>query len=149
MSRISEKVSYLEGLIDGIVIDDENTKKIYGAIIDTLHVIADEVTEHDVCINDLCDALEDESYDDFDPRFGPGPHGPFPKPPFDPELDDCDGNCDDCDFSDSCFYEVVCPSCGETIYFDEDMLDSEDGLICPNCNEPVDISIAIQESEEE
>ena len=39
------------------------------------------------------------------------------------------------------FLEVVCPSCGETIYFDEDMLDSEDGLICPNCNEPVEIHV--------
>jgi uncharacterized protein YbaR (Trm112 family) len=24
---------------------------------------------------------------------------------------------------------------GETVYFDEEMIDSEDGLICPNCNE--------------
>ena len=39
------------------------------------------------------------------------------------------------------FFEVVCPACGETIYFDEDMLDSDDGLICPCCNEPIDLDI--------
>ena len=30
-----------------------------------------------------------------------------------------------------------CPHCGETIYFDEDMLTEDGALICPNCNKPV------------
>lgn len=45
--------------------------------------------------------------------------------------------------------EVVCPSCGETIYFDEDMLDSEDGLICPNCNEPVEIDLSCVDAQDD
>lgn len=59
------------------------------------------------------------------------------------ELDaiDCELYGDE-DEEDNGFMEIVCPSCGETIYFDEDMLDSEDGLICPACNEPVDIQIS-------
>ena len=39
------------------------------------------------------------------------------------------------------FIEVVCPHCGETVYFDEDMIDSDDGLICPNCNETIEFEI--------
>ncbi len=125
MSRISEKVSYLEGLLDGLDINEEKTKKVFDAIIDTLHVIADEIAEHDICINELNDLmddfidLDDEDYDDDD---------------FDDESDE--------------FFEIVCPACGETIYFDEDMLDSEDGLICPYCNEPVDITIYTEDEAE-
>ena len=47
------------------------------------------------------------------------------------------------------FFEAVCPSCGGVIYFDEDMLDNEDGLICPHCNEPVDIDIFCGDDPEE
>ena len=32
------------------------------------------------------------------------------------------------------FVELQCPECGETIYFDEDMLESGEELLCPNCN---------------
>ena len=39
------------------------------------------------------------------------------------------------------FIEVVCPHCGETVYFDEEMIDSDDGLICPNCNETIEFEI--------
>ena len=36
---------------------------------------------------------------------------------------------------DDGFYEVECPSCGETVYFD-DTLDT-DSLVCPSCGEKV------------
>ena len=55
---------------------------------------------------------------------------------------------EDEDEEDDDFFEVVCPSCGETIYFDEDMLDNPDGLICPNCNEPIEINIADKPEED-
>ena len=72
----------------------------------------------------------------------------FMEPPLDElydELEEFDDAFDDDDEDDELdeddFLEVVCPSCGETIYFDESMLDSEDGLICPSCNEPIDIEV--------
>jgi len=30
--------------------------------------------------------------------------------------------------------ELSCPSCGEIIYLDQEMLESGDELICPGCN---------------
>ena len=56
-------------------------------------------------------------------------------------FDEDDDEDEDEDEDDDGFFEVVCPACGGVIYFDEDMLDNEDGLICPHCNEPVDIEI--------
>ena len=122
MSYISEKVAYLDGLADGLGIEDEKQGKLLRGIIDALGAIAEELEEQNEADDDLSDCV-DEIYEELD-------------------AIDCElyGDDEDCECEDD-FLEVVCPSCGETIYFDEDMLESEDGLICPSCNEPVDIEL--------
>ena len=37
--------------------------------------------------------------------------------------------------------QIECPNCGETVYFDVDMVDSEEGLICPNCNAEIELDL--------
>ena len=59
----------------------------------------------------------------------------------DDEWEDCDGDCDNCDCSGDCdecgdwddeeYYEIICPSCGETVCFDESVIAEE--LACPAC----------------
>lgn len=122
MSYISEKVAYLDGLADGLSLKDEGTDKILRGVIDTLGAIAEALEEQDESIDDLSDCI-DGIYD---------------------ELDDIEGTLDeeyDGELDEDDFIEAVCPHCGETVYFDEDMIDSEDGLICPNCNEAIDFEI--------
>ena len=118
MSYISEKVSYLNGLADGMQLEDNSTGKLLRGVLDTLSAIAETLEEHDDSLTDLSDCVED-IYEELD------------------ELDPIDE--DDDDFDDDDFVEITCPNCGETVYFDIDMIDSEDGLICPNCNEPIEI----------
>ena len=78
--------------------------------------------EQDESIDDLSDCI-DGIYDELDD--------------IETAIDDeFDGEMDEDDF-----IEVVCPHCGETVYFDEDMIDSDDGLICPNCNETIEFEI--------
>ncbi len=129
MSRISEKVAYLDGLMEGMNIQEDKYSKLFTAIVDTLDVIAEELSDHEDILDDLADSVEEifDNLDEYDEIL------------FD-EDDDKDEDFDAEDLDDE-FYEVVCPNCGETIYFDEDMLDSPDGLICPNCNEPVELHI--------
>ena len=134
MSRISEKVAYLDGLMVGLEIEDAKQKKLFNAIIDALDTIAEELSDHDDAIEELNDSI-DEIYDDMDD--------------YDEILYGEDDEDEDEDLDDDDFFEVVCPSCGETIYFDEDMLDNPDGLICPNCNEPIEINIADKLDDEE
>lgn len=55
-------------------------------------------------------------------------------------VDDIYETLDEC--YDDDFVEITCPNCGETVCFDEDMLDSEEGLICPNCNEEINFGIS-------
>ncbi|MBQ3097657.1 MAG: hypothetical protein IJC66_05820 [Kiritimatiellae bacterium] len=127
MSYISEKVAYLDGLADGLGVEkDDKYGKLLRGIIDALGAIAEEMEEQNEALDDLSDCVDD-LYDEVD------------------QLDEClfdeeDEEYDDFDEEDT-FLEVVCPSCGETFYFDEEMLDSEDGLICPSCNEPVEIAL--------
>lgn len=129
MSFISEKVAYLDGLADGLQLKDEGTDKVLRGIIDTLGAIAEALEEQDESIDDLSDCI-DGIYDELDDIES------VIDEEFDGELDEDD------------FIEVNCPHCGETVYFDEDMIDSEDGLICPNCNEAIEFEIPGGDEEE-
>ena len=123
MSYISEKVAYLDGLADGLNIQEEKEGKLLRGIIDVLGAIAEALEEQEEAMDDINDCI-DEIYDELDTCC----------------LGECDCCEEDCD-EEVDFLEVVCPACGESIYFDEDMLDSEDGLICPCCNEPIEFDI--------
>lgn len=127
MSYISEKVAYLDGLAEGLGIgEDEKQGKLLRGIIDTMSAIAEELEEQSESLNDLSDCI-DGIYDELDD--------------IDECLSDDEDEDDEDEFDENDFLEVVCPNCGETIYFDEDMIDSEDGLICPSCNEPINLEI--------
>jgi len=131
MSYISEKVAYLDGLADGLSLKDEGTDKVLRGVIDTLGAIAEALEEQDETLEDLSDCV-DGIYDELD------------------EIEDvfdeydCDG---DEDMDD--FIEVECPHCGETVYFDEEMIDSDGGLICPYCNEVIEFDIPCCGEEDE
>lgn len=139
MGYNKEKVAYLRGVVDGMDLADDKYGKLFKLIVETLDEMADTVDENeeaiidmDECIDDICDELSDidECLDalcdccDCDEC--------------DDDEDKCDYDCenctDKCDFCDDDFVEVECPHCGETIYFDEDMLESGEELLCPNCN---------------
>ena len=130
--KLTEKMSYLKGLIDGLDIDD--TTKEGKALLQMADVLSEMVMYVDDLqsqvdeLTELCDILdqdlgelEDDIYEDGD--FGCG------------ECGGCSDDEDDDDFdNDDELYEVTCPSCGDTILLDEGMID--DGSInCPNCNE--------------
>lgn len=129
MSQFSEKIAYLKGLVNGIDISDEQTKKIVFAIVDALSAASEEISDNTDAIDDLFDEVDDlqQCTDDI------------------LDVISDDEFLDEEDEEDDGFYEVVCPSCGETFYFDEEMLDSKDGMICPHCNEQIDIDFCLGE----
>ena len=132
--KLTEKVSYLKGLMDGLDIN-ESTKegKVLLQMIDLLEEMAlsvediqdeiDEVTELiDILDEDLGELENDfyETEDDFDDDF---------------DYDEFDDDDDDYEFDeDEELYEVICPTCGDTICLDEDLL-AEGSMDCPNCGE--------------
>ena len=58
---------------------------------------------------------------------------------------DEDDDCDCCgDEDDEETYEITCPTCGETIYIGESMLD-EGEMQCPNCGQDLEFDLDIDE----
>ena len=120
---LTEKVSYIKGLADGLAIDESKPEsKLILAMLDVLNDMA-------LTISDLEDSLDlvseqvdaiDEDLDELEEYI------------FEEDFDDYDDDCCCCD--DDELYEVECPSCGEAIYLDESMFD-EEYIECPECGE--------------
>lgn len=136
---LSDKVSYLKGLMDGLDIDD-STKE--GKI---LKVMADILDEMAVTVEDVADEVDElvELVDIINEDLGEVEDELF-------DIDECD--CDDCDddyddedeeivyddddfdeFDDEQMYECCCSNCGDTICISESIV-KEGSMKCPNCN---------------
>ena len=77
---------------------------------------------------DLYDDEDDDDYEEYDD---------------DEDLDD-EG---EFDFGDETLYEVKCPTCGEVITLDEEMLD-EGSTVCPSCGEELEFDLEGEEEED-
>ena len=131
--EITERVAYLKGLAEGMELNtDKREGKLLAAIIDVLEDIAlelEDIQDEQAELADGLDAVSDDLEDVEDVVFDE----------YDEEDDD-----EDC-------YATTCPTCEETIYFDESIL--EDGeVICPNCGEKLEFDLSgvvdVVESEE-
>lgn len=124
---LTEKVAYLKGLAAGLDLDkDSKETKVFEAMFDILEDMALTVTDIDEDLSSV-----EEYVDEIDA-----------------DLDDleeyiyCEDDEDDfccCDDEDE-LYEVACPSCGEEIYLDDEMLD-EEFIECPECGEKLELDI--------
>lgn len=150
--NLTEKAAYLKGLMDGLKIDDStNEGKVLLALYDLVADIADAVDEIDQDVDDIvefCNVLdedlaniENDLYEDEDDDYD------------EDYCDDCDCDCcnDDCDCdccNDDCgccncdddCYEVVCPTCGDTIELTLEMVE-EGSIECPGCGELLEFDI--------
>ena len=137
--EITEKVAYLKGLAEGMELNTEKKEgKLLSAIIDVLEDIALEladVLDAQEELGEGLDAVSDDLEDVEDLLYGEdeeNEEGGY-------ELDDL-GEDEDC-------YATTCPTCEETIYFDESVL--EDGeVICPNCGEKLEFDLESLDEDE-
>lgn len=136
--EITEKVAYLKGLAEGMELNAEKKEgKLLLAIIDVLEDIALELSDIEDAQEELgegLDAVSDDLEDVEDLLYGEDGEE---EPEY--ELDDL-GEDEDC-------YATTCPTCEETIYFDESVL--EDGeVICPNCGEKLEFDLESLDEDE-
>lgn len=127
--EITERVAYLKGLTEGLSLDTESKEgKIIATMIDILDDIALELQDHQdqiIEISDGLDAVSDDLEDVEDIVY---------------DEDDEDSDEEEDDDSEDC-YATTCPTCEETVYFDESIL--EDGeVICPNCGEKLEFDLS-------
>ena len=165
MMSLTEKLAYIQGLCEGLALD-ETTKegKVLLAIVDLLDDLTDTVVQLDNDVDQIFDEIDaiDEDltdvedallYDDEDEEDDDdcccGGHGHHHHGDHkckcgchDDEEDDEEWE-DDEDLSDlydeeNPLYEITCPKCGEIVCMDEDMLFSPD-CACPNCGTSFEI----------
>ena len=126
---LTERAAYISGYCDGIEIDKESKEgKVIAALNELIAEMAVAIEELEDEVDELREYIEeiDEDLGDVEELLCKD------------GCDDieCDGDCcncdEDCDFDDN-FFEIECPSCGETICFDESV-DPEE-LACPACGE--------------
>ena len=144
--NISEKCAYIGGLAEGLKIDTEKAEgRLILEMLDVISLMAEEIEdlkaecetlrdyaeELDEDLGDVEELLYEEDEDD-DEDFD------------DEDFDDCDGDCCMCDGCDSiedleaidegmrCY---MCPGCGDTICYDEDM--DPANIVCPSCGKPL------------
>ena len=139
---LSEKASYIKGLCDGMELDTTTKEgKLLAALIDLVDDMAKTVEDHEEAIDEIDGAIDEliEYAEELDDDLAAVEE--FLDEECDGDCENCDA-CDDCDMDCDCdegfeedeeYYEVVCPSCGETVCFDTS-IDTEN-LVCPACRE--------------
>lgn len=162
MSNISNEISYLRGLAEGMALSEKSEEgKLIGKLIDVLGSAAEEIEalwaqnnalesrieeiDEDVFsanmdIENIYDVIEggDDDADDYDDYSD-----------FDDEDDDDydDELFDSYDDEDGLF-EILCPECGEDVMVDFDMLDEENNIVCPNCHEEIELEFDVDDENE-
>ena len=128
MSNLSDRVSYLKGLAEGLKLDTEtNEGKLIEKILELLSDVTNELVSLredqddlssyvEAIDNDLSD-LEDVVLDDEDGK----------------DFDDEDQK----DNEDDNLVEYTCPHCGEEMTFEVDSFDFDEDYLCPNCHKPL------------
>lgn len=149
--KLSEQMSYLKGLVDGMEIDLSTKEgKVLAQIMEVLQsavLYVDDLQNQVDELTELCEDL-DEDLGDVEE---------FLLDDEDEDDDDFDFDCDDDDYDfddeEEELYETVCPTCENTIVLADSILD-EGSMKCPCCGELLefdfdDISIDDFEGEED
>ena len=117
---LSEKASYLKGLMDGMKLNTETDEnRLLAKIVELLHDMAVPVAD----LEDNLDAIDEYLMDDDDDYD-------------EDDYEDYDDD-DDYDFDDDSIYEVTCPKCGEVEQLSEEEL-LKGSIACPKCGEPLE-----------
>lgn len=148
--NLTEQAAYIKGLAEGLELDAASKEgKVISALLELTEALAKELANVRKDIEEIDDDLEylndyvEELDDDLESveSFISGEDDEDEDADDEDEEEDdlfddgeCDGNCEGCHGCDGEeYYEIVCPSCGETVCFDQE-LDPEN-LVCPACGE--------------
>ena len=130
---ISENAAYIKGLFEGYELDKASKEgRIISELLTLVSDMADKINALEADNKELHEYVEEldhdlgeleeevyfyddeDEYDDYD------------------DLNDFD---EYDDVEDDEFYEIECPSCGDTVYFDDSL--EVDELVCPACGEKI------------
>ena len=139
--NLTEKASYIKGLVDGMELDTTTKEgKVISLLLDLVGELAGAVCDLDDDVQQIYDEIDaiDEDLTDVENFV------------FDEDDEECDGNCDECEGCDSedDVYEITCPNCGKVSYVDGETLDGDD-LHCPRCGVKWEAEFEDEDEEDE
>ena len=117
---IVKKSAYLQGLSEGYALDESKPE---GKLLKELLALVSEMADKISVLEHECAELR-EYIEEVDEDLGVVEDEVY-------GLEDEEDEEDD-----GVMYEVTCPSCGETVCFDESV--DPESVICPNCNQKFD-----------
>ena len=132
MDSILSRVSYLNGLIDGMEMDKTSKEgrviseiasilKDMAEEIEFLHEAQEEIEDYVDTIDEDLSAIEEDLY-------------------FDEDYDD---DCEEDDFEN--YINIECPHCSETVYIDSDICTCNEEITCPNCHKEIPLDACCDE----
>lgn len=121
---ISEKVAYIQGLYDGLGLDGEKSgeARILSEMLDVLKEVGQQLDSIDTVMDGFDEELD---------TLG-GTVAELEEAVFDGEDEDDDDGFGDDEDLDEDFFEIPCPTCGEDLVVDDEVLAA--GVVdCPAC----------------
>ena len=139
MSKLTDKVSYLKGLADGMKLNmDKDANKLIMEILGALGEFAEEMqvmsNAHDE-LNEYVESIDDDLADLEETLFGDDDEM---------EMDD-----DDMMEDDGEVISYACPECGYEIEFRANDVDLSEDYLCPECGKPIFPEIDEDEEDDE
>ena len=126
MSRLTERISYLRGLAEGMKLNPEkDSHRLILGILDVLGDVGDSYEALAEAHNELSEYVENIDQDLADVEADL----------YDDEDEDAAET--DGEEGDEPFVEYECPHCGQMIELDPETMDLAAGENCPNCGKPL------------
>jgi len=148
--NLTERAAYLKGLKDGLNLSTETAEgKLIAALIELVDEIAVSVTDLEdmsYAITEELDAIGEE-LDSIEEVLDEEFEDEYEDDDDDDDEDEDEDEEDEFEFDDEIIYEVKCPTCGEVINLDEEMLDLG-GIECPACGEDLEFDASDVEEDE-
>ncbi len=126
MSKLTDRISYLQGLAEGMKLNpDKDSHRLIMEILDVLGEVGDsfealaeahkELSDYVEAIDEDLADLEAETYDDDNETLAPGYEAPDDDIPS--------------------YIEYECPHCGNVCKLDPDKVDFNGPTLCPTCKQ--------------
>ena len=148
MSKLTDRVSYLKGLADGMQLDmEQGSNKLLMEILNLLGDVTEEMDELEEDMEELdeyVESIDDDLADLEEVLFG------------DDEEDECHCGChhddddedEDEDYDDDEIILYACPNCGHEIQFLASNVDFDEETLCPECGKPIFPELEEEEDDE-
>lgn len=136
MSKLTDRVSYLKGLAEGMKLNtDKDANKL---LLEMLNILSDMAEDVETIVEDVAEL--DEYVETIDDDLADLEETLFADDEEDEDFDD--------EEEDDELISYACPSCGHEIEFRASDVDFDEDYLCPACGKPVFPDLEEEEDEE-